>query len=736
MKAFFELFLSASFFGSVIILLVIGARLVLRKAPRGIFCLMWVLVGLRLLIPFRIESNLSLQPDFEPVAPTPTVAVQPQQTPQSVPAVPDQLPEDVVLPDVLPEDVIINYDNDAVSAPVQRQVDFVEVAAWVWAVGVVAMAGYTVVTYALLKRKLKDAVAVGEDVYESDAIDSPFLLGYVKPAVYLPKGISEEDRPYILAHERCHMDRFDNWFKLAGFLCVGLHWFNPLVWLGYHLLCRDIEMACDEAVVRHMDLNSRKGYSAALVSCSTERRFGACPVAFGEISVKQRVLSVLNYRKPGFWISLACVAVIGITVVCFMTNPSKDPVDDTLPTNPTELPTEGDAITRLCREAFEAYVGDDIYHILVETKYESKSGMMNYYTETDYMRHGEHWYLDYTVFERAFTYSGQEVGYSGRQFINKGTYEWTPTNYKVVPTAPYTMELDWDKLTYLDTDAASGSRGYRFMLNGEEDNVITFCFDGNGKLSYLLHSFELMTEMDTISHVTVNCQLQSTADSEILQNIEWYYRNAHEITTTSQDPLQQCKNAIAALQNAGSYSFTVQYQTDDPDILLRRDTMKYWHSDGNYLACHVTTDWEHWYLDYNGKYYRKTVTDSMPPEEVNYGNWMSVVESGRNFLGLPWFMYENWGASDLVLLSSKDVSGQRVISFAVDESVSSDDCIITFRFDSNSGSLISLERTLTYESNGTICTAYSVVSDIRVNQADIGALIEQQYQETQLQVIE
>ena len=275
MKAIFELFWSAGLFGSVMILLVLAARLVLRKAPRGIFCLLWVLVGLRLLIPFRIESNLSLQPSFEAVTPAPTVVVQPQQqTPAPVPAIPDDVP----LPDVLPEDVVINYDNDAVSAPEQRQIDYMEVAAWVWAVGVVTMAGYTVVTYMLLKRKLKDAAPVGEAVYESDAIDSPFLLGYVKPAVYLPKGISEEDRPYILAHEQCHMDRFDNWFKLAGFLCVGLHWFNPLVWLGYHLLCRDIEMACDEAVVRHMDLSSRKGYSAALVSCSTERKFGACPV--------------------------------------------------------------------------------------------------------------------------------------------------------------------------------------------------------------------------------------------------------------------------------------------------------------------------------------------------------------------------------------------------------------------------------------------------------------------------
>ncbi len=725
MKTIFELFLSASFFGSVMILLVVAARLVLRKAPRGIFCLLWVLVGLRLLIPFQIESNLSLQPSFEPVTPAPTVAVQPQEM---VPAVPNVTPDNSVLPDELPGDVTVTYDDNAVSAPVQRQIDYMEVAALVWAVGVCAMAGYTVITYWLLKRKLKNAVAAGEDVYESDAIDSPFLLGYVKPAVYLPKGISEEDRPYILAHERCHMDRYDNWFKLAGFLCVGLHWFNPLVWLGYHLLCRDIEMACDEAVVRHMDLQRRKGYSAALVSCSTERKFGACPVAFGEVNVKQRVLSVLNYRKPGFWISLACVAVIIFTAVCFMTTPADQPKEPTV----EDLPTEADQITRLCREAFEAYVGDDIYHILVDTKYESKSGMMNYYTETDYWRYGENWYQSYTVFERDFTYSGQDVSYEGKRLQNKYDGEWSLSNDIAEPMGPYTMELDFDRLTYLDTDAASGSRGYRFLLDGDEENAITFCFDSSGKLANMLHSFTLVTEMDTISHVTVNCQLLLTANRNILQNIEWIYRSAHSIEIDPIDLVEQCKNAISAIQNADSYSFVVQYHTDDPDILLRRDTMKYWYSDGNYLACHLTTDWENWYLDYNGKYYRKTITDSMPPEDVNFGNWMAVVESGRNFLGLPWFLNENWGGG---ILTPYEMDGQWVISFAVDESEFGKDHTITFRFDSDSGRLISIERILTYESNGTIYTAYSVVSDIQLNQPDIGAKIEQQYLETQLQVI-
>lgn len=730
MKTMFELFLSASFFGSVMILLVVAARFALRKAPRRIFCLLWVLVGLRLLIPFRIESDLSLQPSFESVTPAPTVAVQSQQTPAPVPAIPD----DVAAPDVLPGDVVVNYDNDAVSAPEQRQIDYMEVTAWVWAVGVVTMAGYTVVTYMLLKRKLKNAVAVEEDVYESDAIDSPFLLGYVKPAVYLPKDISDEDRPYILAHERCHMDRFDNWFKLAGFLCVGLHWFNPLVWLGYHLLCQDIEMACDEAVVRHMDLSSRKGYSAALVSCSTERKFGACPVAFGEVSVKQRVLSVLNYRKPGFWISLACVAVIGFTVVCFMTCPAKDPMDDTLSTNPAELPTEADQITQLCKDALEAYGSDKIYHIKVNVNYESKSGVMDYSTEMEYFCHGENWCQNGTVFEENFTRSTYFVRYEGSEH---GSVVMPIVEYDdLTLEAARVWNLNWDKLTYLDTQAAAGSRGYRFLLDGDEENVITFCFNAQGKLTSLQHAFLLVTEMDTISHVSVNCQLLPTDSAAILQTIkERFYGDAGEGVAT-QDPLQLCKNTINAIQNADSYHYAVQFQTSDPASLLATSMEYFWYSDGNYLAYDSTRDWENQYLIVDGKYFRRDVTIAVPPEDIPYPNWTEVVPDGRNFLGKPWLMELDWDASQPELVASTEENGQRIATFSMVDPEVGNGYMLTFVFDLNSGSVISIQRTTSFVRDGCTYTSTSLVFGIQLNQPQIGERIQQTYLETQLQVIE
>jgi beta-lactamase regulating signal transducer with metallopeptidase domain len=313
MKELLPTLLSVSLSGSVIILLVLATRLLLRSAPRSTICLLWVMAGLRLLMPFQIESPISLQPEL------PTAIVYPSvtQPSQLAPVVPDN----AVVPENLPPDVTVSYDNNAVTSPTIRRVDYGTIAITVWGLGAAALGLYTTISYWTLKRKLRSATQAEEGVYESDAIDSPFLLGYANPAIYLPTGITEADRRHILAHERSHLNRGDNWIKLVGFACVAVHWFNPLVWLGYHLLCKDIEMACDESVVRHMDLPSRKAYSSALVNCSTQRRFGACPVAFGEVSIKQRVLSVLNYRKPGFWISLACVLVIGVTVACFMTNP-------------------------------------------------------------------------------------------------------------------------------------------------------------------------------------------------------------------------------------------------------------------------------------------------------------------------------------------------------------------------------------------------------------------------------
>ena len=272
MPALFQNILSASFHGSIVILAVMLLRLVLRKAPKKFICWLWALAGIRLLMPIHVQSSLSLQP------------------------------EDIALPDL------------TAFRPWLRTV---------WAVLAVGIILYSVISYIHLRRKVADAVKVPGG-YESDKIETAFVLGFVHPKIYIPADMPQADRAQILAHERTHLDKGDHWIKLLGFAALALHWFNPLVWCAYILLCKDIEMACDQRVVAYMDLEERKAYSSALLRCSTQHvHYAACPVAFGEVSVKYRIKSVLSYRKPGFWICLSAGLAIAFVALCLGTNPAR-----------------------------------------------------------------------------------------------------------------------------------------------------------------------------------------------------------------------------------------------------------------------------------------------------------------------------------------------------------------------------------------------------------------------------
>ena len=197
---------------------------------------------------------------------------------------------------------------------------------WVWLLGCLVMLGYGAISFLRLKLRLREAVLAGPGVREGAMVDSPFVLGIFRPVIYLPLGLSERDREMVLSHERAHLKRRDNWVKPLAYILLAAHWFNPLVWISYVLLCRDIESACDERVLKDMGREERRAYSAALLNCSVRpRMISACPLAFGELSVKGRIKSVLNYKKPGFWISLAALAACAVVAVCFLTDPVKEP---------------------------------------------------------------------------------------------------------------------------------------------------------------------------------------------------------------------------------------------------------------------------------------------------------------------------------------------------------------------------------------------------------------------------
>lgn len=349
MLAPFLSILGASITGSIMIAAVLLLRPFLKRAGKQASCLLWILVLARLLIPFAPESPLSLQPDkgYVYLITHPTSGVYTLEAYQG---------SDLIYVETAYYDSI--YD---VPGFIGHSSDPGRVIAWVWAGIACGMLLYTLCYYLLLKFRVRHAIKIDHGVWESERIDAAFLLGYLAPKIYLPAGMDEDNKPFIIAHERAHLARLDNWLKLLGFLCLSLHWFNPLVWLMYVLLSRDIEMACDERVIRSLELPARKAYSTALLSCSARNhRISACPVAFAEVSVKQRIVQVLRYRKPGFWLKILAGAAVIFTAVCFMTNPvSAQALEPEIPasTVPTEpaatFPTEPPATVPATEPAAE-----------------------------------------------------------------------------------------------------------------------------------------------------------------------------------------------------------------------------------------------------------------------------------------------------------------------------------------------------------------------------------------------
>lgn len=298
---------------SWLILAVLVLRVVLKKAPKWVMPLLWGVVALRLVCLFSIESALSLIPSAETI---PSEIV----TETREPVLYEQATLDIVTNPTLPS---------ATEVPVgvsrqQAQVDF-NIYSVLWLAGMAALLVHALVSAGKLKRKLATAILLRDNIYESEFVDSPFVFGVVKPNIYLPMHMDEGTAAYVIAHECAHLARRDHWWKVLGYLVLALHWFNPLVWVAYILFCRDIELACDEKVVKGLDGAARADYSQALLSCAAPKRaVAACPLAFGEGNIKTRVKSALHYKKPAFWVAAAAVLAVVIVAVCFLTNPRSE----------------------------------------------------------------------------------------------------------------------------------------------------------------------------------------------------------------------------------------------------------------------------------------------------------------------------------------------------------------------------------------------------------------------------
>jgi len=336
-----------------IILAILFLRFIL-PFPKWINCILWGIVGLRLIMPFSFESVFSLIPSAETITNAPD-SPRPQID-SGVPVIDDQI--NGYLQD--------NY-FESVATPVDSFVDINTILAIVWIVGIAALLTYTLISFFRLKSKIRTAVLLHDNIYQSESVVSPFVLGIIKPKIYLPFNISSQDMEHVIAHEQAHIRRKDYLWKPIGFLILTLHWFNPMVWLGYILLCRDIELACDEKVVKMLNNEQRADYSQALLTCSVNRRMiAACPLAFGEVGVKDRVKSVLNYKKPAFWIIVVAIVVSIVTAICFLTNPldkgsgiEPEPnvvIDDDKATNSTLNSTNTDTDITQCAHMWGQWV--------------------------------------------------------------------------------------------------------------------------------------------------------------------------------------------------------------------------------------------------------------------------------------------------------------------------------------------------------------------------------------------
>ena len=311
-----ELFLkiiNMSISASWLVLAVLILRFVLKKAPKWINVLLWGIVAIRLICPFSFESTLSLIPSAETIPlnigmdSTPTIN-------SGISAI-----NNAVNP------IISQSNTPMAGASVNLLQITIGIYEYIWIFGMIALALYTAISYWRLRRKVDTAVRYKDNIFQSENVSFPFVLGIIKPRIYLPFKMNGQYLEHVVAHEQAHVCRKDHWWKPLGFLLLMIHWFNPLMWLAYVLLCRDIELACDEKVIKELGNEQRGDYTQALVACSVNRRMiAACPLAFGEVSVKERVKSVMNYKKPAFWVIIISVIVCVGVAVCFLTNPKQD----------------------------------------------------------------------------------------------------------------------------------------------------------------------------------------------------------------------------------------------------------------------------------------------------------------------------------------------------------------------------------------------------------------------------
>ena len=304
MEAVFLKLLNMSITAGWVVLVIVVLRQVLKRAPKSMVCFLWAFVALRLLCPISVESVLSLIPSAETVPQD----IMYHQNPQ--------IHSGILMLNTTINPILSEGMSPAPGDSVNPMQVVISIVSRIWIMGMLGMVLYAVVSYYKIHKQVAVSLKLEDKLYVCDDIESPFILGIMRPRIYLPSSLEEEKQLYVIAHEKAHLKRRDHWWKPVGFLLLTVYWFHPLMWLAYVLLCRDIELACDEKVIKELGEAQKRPYSEALLYCSVpRRRIVACPLAFGEVGVKERVKSVLHYKKPAFWVIMTTVLVCVIVAV-------------------------------------------------------------------------------------------------------------------------------------------------------------------------------------------------------------------------------------------------------------------------------------------------------------------------------------------------------------------------------------------------------------------------------------
>ena len=307
-NVFINLF-NISIMASRLVFVIIIIRILFKKIPKAIYCILWGLVGLRLLLPFSIESTFSLIPSTNTIDTTIHTSRPTIQT-------------GIEIIDNNVNNYISSNYFEGVTVETNYFDNLINTLSIIWIIGIILMVLYSIYSYYKIYKQVQASILYKDNIYFCDDIDSPFILGIFNPKIYNPSYLDEKQMLYVLKHEQAHLKRKDHFYKPIGFTLLSIYWFNPILWIAYILLCRDIEAACDEKVIKDMNNASKKEYSETLFNCSVQRNMiMVCPLAFGEAGVKERIKTIINYKKPSFWIIvLSIILCIGISIG-FLTNP-------------------------------------------------------------------------------------------------------------------------------------------------------------------------------------------------------------------------------------------------------------------------------------------------------------------------------------------------------------------------------------------------------------------------------